>query len=190
MAAIPARMSDNELALFVSFLRNSAKYLEFGVGGTTVLAATHVRDWVIAVDSSKEWIDKVHLSCSGKRLRPEFFHVDIGPVGEWGVPSDPSTRTRWRSYHSDIWNTPKSMTADLFLIDGRFRVACFAQIVLRCEPQAIIGFHDFASRERYYVVREIGREIASTGDMSFFLPLPRSRDRALQVLDRYIQNPS
>ena len=62
-------MSDNELALFVAFLRNSAKYLEFGVGGTTVLAATHVRDWVIAVDSSKEWIDKVHLSCSqGDRI--------------------------------------------------------------------------------------------------------------------------
>jgi hypothetical protein len=76
------------------------------------------------------------------------------------------------------------------LIDGRFRVACFAQTVLRCSPDAVIGIHDFASRKPYHVVREIAREIASTEDISFFLPAPGSRGRAFEMLDKYKEDPS
>ena len=42
-------------------------------------------------------------------------------------------------------------------------------------PNAIIGIHDFASRPKYHCVREIAREIATAGDMSFFRPLPEKK---------------
>jgi hypothetical protein len=182
-------MSRTEIALFESFLRHSDKYVEFGVGGTTVLAADNVKEWMICVDSSKDWIEKVDLECTRKKARPVFLHADIGPVGHWGLPIDPTTQPRWEVYHSEVWRTPRSSSADLYLIDGRFRVACFAQTVLHCLPYSVIGIHDFASRGRYQVVREIAREIASVENISFFLPLPGSRGRALEILDKYKEDP-
>jgi hypothetical protein len=38
------RVSKTEIALFLSFLQHSEKYVEFGVGGTTVLAVDHVKN--------------------------------------------------------------------------------------------------------------------------------------------------
>jgi hypothetical protein len=74
------------------------------------------------------------------------------------------------------------MDADLYFIDGRFRTACFAQIVLHCGPNAIIGFHDFRSRPHYHRVLDIAREIAEAEDLTLFQPMPWMRERAIAIL--------
>lgn len=106
-----------------------------------------------------------------------------------GFPIDPSTKDRWPNYHSAIWNTVDVAEADLYFVDGRFRVACFAQIVLHCSPTAIIGMHDFASRPAYHCVKEIAREIARVGDLSFFLPVT-NKHVAKNMLERFCFDPS
>jgi hypothetical protein len=103
-----------------------------------------------------------------------------------GVPIDASTKSRWPDYHSNIWKIPDSAAADPYFVDGRFRVACFAQIVLHC---AVIGIHDFNSRPNYHCVREIAREIATTGDLSFFRPLPK-KEAAEAILQSFRTEPS
>ena len=50
-----------------------------------------------------------------------------------GYPKDEVTKDRWPSYYTDIWNDPILSYADLYMIDGRFRVACFMKILLHCE---------------------------------------------------------
>jgi hypothetical protein len=182
-------MSAEEAALFLSFVKNSRHYVEFGTGGSTVLASKHVKNSILSVDSSRQWLDQVRDACVARQTKPELSFVDIGPTGDWGVPIDPSTKSRWPDYHSAIWEMPRSATADLYLVDGRFRVACFAQIVLHCRPNAIIGIHDFSSRPNYHCVREIAQEIATAGDMSFFLPLPK-KDDAEAILRSFRTEPS
>jgi hypothetical protein len=169
------RMSAEEEALFLSFVKNSRDYVEFGTGGSTFVASNNVENSILSVDSSQEWLDQVSIACTLSRTKPDLKFIDIGPTKEWGFPSDTSQKTRWPDYHSTIWEIPRSVDADLYLVDGRFRVACFAQIVLHCKPTAIIGIHDFSSRPAYHCVREIAREIATAGDMSFFLPLPKAK---------------
>jgi hypothetical protein len=72
------------------------------------------------------------------------------------------------------------------MVDGRFRVACFMQILLRCDPDALIMVHDFKSRQPYHVVREVAREIAAVEDMSVFLPLGGGfRRRAREILSAH-----
>ena len=183
------RMSAEEAALFLSFVRNSRDYVEFGTGGSTVLASKHVKNSILSVDSSRQWLDQVRDACASSQTKPELTFIDIGPTGDWGFPIDASTKSRWPDYHSAIWKIPRSATADLYLVDGRFRVACFAQIVLHCHPNAIIGFHDFSSRPHYHRVREIAQEIATAGDMSFFLPLPK-KDAAEAILRSFHTEPS
>ncbi len=183
------RMSEEETALFLSFVRNSRQYVEFGTGGSTVLASKHVKHSILSVDSSQTWLDKVSSACHACQTTPELMLVDIGPTGDWGFPTDGSTKSCWPNYHSAIWKHEQSSDADLYLVDGRFRVACFAQTVLHCKLTAIIGFHDFSSRPDYHCVREIAQEIATAGDLSFFLPLPRRRDAADAILQSHYTVP-
>jgi len=189
-ASLKPRMSAKEFALFSAFVKNSARYLEFGMGGSTHVASLHVASWILSTDSSQQWIEKVAQACSDSPIRPELHFADIGPTGDWGMPIDPDTKPRWPSYHEDIWYLPQSAEADLYMVDGRFRVACFAQIILHCSPEAIIGIHDFASRPHYHCVHEIAREIASAEDMSFFQPRPQQRERAAQLLAEFRLNPA
>jgi hypothetical protein len=184
------RMSPNELALFLSFLKKSERYLEFGTGGSTFAASSHVNTWVISVDSCQEWLDKVSSACAENSTKPELIFADIGPTGDWGFPIDPSTKSRWPGYHSSVWGLAKSNDADLYLIDGRFRVACFAQVVLHSSHNAIIGFHDFDSRANYHCVRGIAREVAAAEDMSFFQPLPNTKANAAKMLEEFMFNPA
>src|ERR1700754_566932 len=115
------RMSPEEVALFLSFVRNSRDYVEFGTGGSTVLASKHVKNSILSVDSSQQWLDQVSGACASSQTKPELTFIDIGPTGDWGFPTDASTKSRWPDYHSAIWKTPRSATADLYLVDGRFR---------------------------------------------------------------------
>jgi hypothetical protein len=164
------RMEPDEITLFESLLRSSQFYLEFGSGGSTVLASQLVNEAVVSVDSSQAWLDKVKSECekAGSRIRPTLVLADIGPVGEWGYPADQSWRSAWPEYYSAIWTVPKTEATDLCLVDGRFRVACFMTALMRCSDRALVAVHDFGERSSYAVIKEFADEIARTGSLSVF----------------------
>ena len=186
------RMSEAELTLFASFLRSSDDYLEFGSGGSTCTAARSVRNSVTTVDSSAQWLRDVERACAGEdcRVKPVTVHVDIGPTGAWGRPADPATQVRWPSYYEAVWELPASSDADLYLVDGRFRVACFMRTLLNCRADALIMIHDFASRAQYHVIRQVAREVASAEDFSVFVSIPgQSRADIRRILKAHRINP-
>lgn len=169
--AIPLpRMSDAEFRLFESVLRCAGSYVEFGTGGSTCLAASLVEGPVISVDSSQEWLDQVARACASRPgwTQPRLLHADIGPVGEWGRPTDPATQESWPRYHEAPWSIPGTELADLYMVDGRFRVACALQVLLRCRWDALLVMHDFASRRGYHLIRQFAREVAVAEDLSVF----------------------
>src|SRR5262245_31491438 len=120
-------MAPDEWNTFSGFVRCGERYVEFGAGASTVLAAELVKDWVIAFDSSQAWLDLVASACRERktRLSPVLSCVDIGEIGDWGFPKDETARERWPRYHASMWDDPHLAEADLYLIDGRFRIACF-----------------------------------------------------------------
>jgi hypothetical protein len=128
-----APLSNNEQALFLSFLRCSRRYLEFGSGGGTFAAALAVTEAVISIDSSKDWLQTVEDACKSANVKaqPRLLHVDIGELKDWGYPKNDSRRADWPSYHSLVWELEGSKQADSYLVDGRFRVACFSQIIFK-----------------------------------------------------------
>lgn len=184
------RMSQKELDLFLAFLRNCSNYAEFGTGGSTFVASQLVKSSIVALDSSVEWLDNVQSACEPNRIKPKLIHVDIGPIGDWGVPTDPNTKDLWPNYHEAMFQAGVAENTDLYMVDGRFRVACFAQIVLHCKKDSIIMFHDFASRGHYHCVRQIAREIATSEDLSVFLPMPDKQDIATKLLQAHRLSPA
>jgi hypothetical protein len=187
------RMSYIEAALLESCLRCSEIYVEFGTGGSTVLASQLVKRTIISVDSSKEWQNRVAVACEGKEsiTRPDLILADIGPTREWGYPVGSEDPDSWCIYYTDVWKVRSSRNADLFLIDGRFRVACFLETLRRCMRDSVILFHDFTSRPDYHVVHEVAREVAKAGDLSLFLRRPGTNDTTVGLLlDAYKHNPA
>ncbi len=164
-------MSDLELRLFESLCRTSDNYLEFGSGGSTFVAAGLVQTSVTTIDSSVDWLERADEACRVKqcRLTPNLVHIDIGPTREWGFPTDPASRYRWPAYYEAVWTRPNTYDADLFLVDGRFRVASCLRTLLNCRTDALIMIHDFSSRARYHSIKEVAREIARAEDLSVFI---------------------
>jgi len=166
--------------------------VEFGSGASTVLAAELVKDWVIAFDSSQGWLDRVGDVCRERktRLSPLLHYVDIGELCEWGFPKDEALRDRWPLYHSSMWSDPRLAEADLYLIDGRFRLACFAQTLLHCGDRAFVVFHDYASRPHYHAAATIGQEVARVDDLSIFMrPVGFDRQLARRLIDDHAHDP-
>lgn len=163
-------MRETEFALFESIVRCSTRYVEFGCGGSTAVAAHMAGTSVILVDSSQVWLDKVGEFCASKsfKISPQLILADIGPTQNLGYPVDESCRDRWPDYHSLIWEIFGADQADTFLIDGRFRVACFLQVMLHAPADAIVMVHDFQIRPEYHSVYKFAREIARVDNLSAF----------------------
>lgn len=176
-----------------SFLRCTGNYVEFGAGGSTCFAASLVTNSILAVDSSEEWLAMVRAECLARQYRivPILVHADIGPTQDWGFPADHSAKARWNTYHEAIWSNPQASRADLFLIDGRFRVACFMQAAIRGRPGALIAMHDFAERPEYHVVREVAQEVAACESLSVFMRKPDyDPGRAVAILNERAFDPA
>lgn len=166
-------MTEREVALLDAMLAASRDYLEFGSGGSTCKAYALVKNRVISVDSSSEWLSKVReeVTVIDRHRGPEvhLFHANIGPTKDWGYPSDEANKHLWSSYTQDVWQIEGANQSDLYLVDGRFRVCCFAEIVLRAPNGSLIMMHDFGSRPSYHIIHSFARRIALVEDLSVFV---------------------
>lgn len=178
-------MSPAEATLLEAFLRESRRFLEFGAGGSTCLASRLVSEKVVSVDSSSVWLDRVRANADQQRLHLHF--VDLGPTGDWGRPTSEDHKDRWHLYSTTVWHdVADAVSCDLILVDGRFRVACFAETIARVRPGAIILFHDFADRSDYHVVKALAPIIATTENLSVFVKDQRADvARAVSMAEDY-----
>jgi hypothetical protein len=185
--AMKVHMTPEEQALFAELLSKASSYTEFGAGGSTVLAASLISGPIVSTDSSTEWLERVAAECAGPgyKSKPQLVLADIGPIREWGNPADESCRNRWPLYPLSIWSVKHAANADLFLVDGRFRIACFLEILLRCRADARIAFHDYRDRPGYHIVEKFANVVNSAGTLFVFERSPTfDWAGAISLLDR------
>ena len=161
MTAIGApHMSAAELALFERTLRTSRAYCEFGMGGSSLLAARLGIPAAVMVDSDGKWVSAVRdapeVAAAIASGAFDVLHADIGPVRDWGNPVDHSHVTRWSNYIATAWTAWAARKAmpDLVFVDGRFRVACCCSVVAACAGRATpiprVMIHDFNDERPQY----------------------------------------
>jgi hypothetical protein len=186
-------MSAAEASLFEAFAKRAKSYLEWGAGGSTLVAARLVGGRVTSVESSQAWLDRVDRELGYARMqdRVRLHRVDIGPVGEWGWPAGHAHRYQWPGYYGEPYRAGAAKTdAGLVLVDGRFRVACFARFMVNAPPTSVVLVHDYANRPEYHVIGRISREIAAAENLSAFQLDPSvPRGRYLEVLREYGYDP-
>ena len=156
-APLRPEMTDAEIGVLRECFSKASSLVEFGSGGSTLLAVCSSslrRIW--SVESDPAWIAKLRgqpeVAQAERDGRLNFVHTDIGLTGDHGAPVGDASRSRWPSYHEAVWNDAATAGTDLVLVDGRFRVACAMAALARCQPHTILLFHDFWNRTPYHPV--------------------------------------
>jgi hypothetical protein len=157
-------------------LAAAKSYLEFGSGGSTMLAG-RIGLPTITVENDR-WFAKA----VARRLPPSadirLLVVNTGIISEWGRPTFATKRPwrlrRWRRYLDlpfELIEREKSPFPDLVLIDGRWRRACALKTAFeasRVGARVTICFDDYAPRPFYHGVEELlGRPVVH-GRMAIF----------------------
>ena len=156
--------------------------LEYGSGGSTVLAAGQPGKFVMSVECDFDWALAMrrHLDAMDGGRGPAspvvLHHVDIGATGDWGRPLDSSDWQKFHLYPTRVWDEPFFRAPDLMLIDGRFRPACFVTACLRTTRPLRVLFDDYRDRPQYHGVERLARPARMVGRMAEFEIAPRVYD--------------
>ncbi|MFN3578584.1 MAG: hypothetical protein ACK4TJ_16605, partial [Tabrizicola sp.] len=121
---------DAEARFLARAYAGAGTILEYGSGGSTVLAA-ELGARVFAVESDRDWAVRLASHVAGVSDRVQVHWADIGPTGAWGVPLKPREHHKFHRYALSVWDRPDFVQPDLVLIDGRFRCACLVAVMLR-----------------------------------------------------------
>jgi len=137
-------------------LKNISTYLEYGAGGSTVLAAKSGVQNIISIESDLYFLEKVVKKIDSLKLNInlKILHGDVGLTKELGYPV---TDSEWKNFHNyslGPWLFCKNtqLNPGLVLIDGRFRVSSFLATLLFARVGCRILFDDYFDRLCYHSV--------------------------------------
>ncbi len=180
-------MSGAERECYEALLDGTQSIVEFGSGGSTLLALDSGATRIVSVDSDRGWLaglrDETRTVEAEDVGRLTLVHAHIGPVGQYGAPTDQSQRARWPDYALAPWEF--CAQPDLVLVDGRFRVACIAQAVLHCRGNGLIAVHDFWNRPAYHGALRVLEWVSSTETFGIFKPRRWSGHAARTLFQAY-----
>lgn len=181
-------MQPEGTARLEQLLKTSSIYLEYGAGGSTVMAADLGVSEIHSVESHGEFLAAVQSRVKSRRpsARLVAHLIDVGPTKEWGRPAEPAAAPQWPQYCVTPWRwfLAHSTSPDLVLIDGRFRVACFLASLLCARAGTVLLFDDYAGRKKYHVVERFAPIRKQLGRMAEFV-VPEALDHrslALQLV--------
>ncbi|WP_343502572.1 hypothetical protein [Alloyangia pacifica] len=171
-------LPEAEAALLRAEYARAEVILEYGSGGSTVLAAEMPGKTVFTVESDKDWAQRMRRwfaetpPAAGTEV--DVIWSDIGPTKEWGHPVD---EIEWRSfpeYPLKVWELPEFRQPDVVLVDGRFREGCALAAAFLTEKPLVLLFDDYAPRAHYHNVEHwLGRP-QMTGRMARFEIVPQA----------------
>ncbi len=180
-------MSADEAQCYGALLARSRTVIEYGSGGSTLMALEHgcVRK-LVSVESDPAWVAQLEsvpvVADAVDRDIANLIYVNIGKVGSWGKPTGREMIDQWFRYPAAPWQDLPD--PDLVLVDGRFRVACVMETVLRASPRTLIAVHDFWDRPKYHVVLPFLDWQQSCGTLGVFRVKPGGdRTSAVRLLE-------
>jgi hypothetical protein len=163
-------MPPDESAALIAAYKRAAVILEYGTGGSTVVAASRAACRVFSVESSADWLAKMQtwFEASPPKAKLHLHHADIGRTKEWGFPVDAKTLNRWAAYPVSVWDRDDFKHPDLVLIDGRFRLACALTVLFRITKATTVLIDDYIDRPGYKRIETLVGSPEMIGRMAKF----------------------
>ena len=166
--------------------------LEYGSGGSTVMASEMPGKTIYSVESSRVWTKMMRAWFEQEQpvSMPKMQHVNIGATGKWGTPKDSSAFQRYHLYPLSIWDAEGFKHPDVILVDGRFRVACALSAMLKCTKKTTLLFDDYEGRRGYHVLEEFLDKEEVVGNMARFTVKKKAppRDQMTRLIGMFAQH--
>jgi hypothetical protein len=135
-------------------LKGTKLYLEFGSGGSTLLA-NRLGVRTVSVESDRFYAASVRHALANPELI-EILTPAVGITREWGFPVF-FKRRKGRRYVTAPFHRFDSQFPDLIMVDGRYRVACAlesARQASRAGAESRLLLDDYAQRPEYRVLEQ------------------------------------
>jgi len=191
MEAPELTLPEVEAAALRAAYADARVILEYGSGGSTVLAAALPGKTVFSVESDVDWLDDMQawFDAHPPVAKLVLHHAEIGPTKQWGAPRDESKFRSWPGYSLSVWDRDDFQHPDLVLIDGRFRAACFLTTLFRITRPVTVLWDDYAEREPYHRIEEFATPTAMIGRMARFdlVPTPIPAEKLGFILTTYLR---
>lgn len=171
-------LPDAEAAHLRAVYARAGVILEYGSGGSTVVAAEMQGKRVFSVESDQAWAE---MMCGWFTQNPpaadtevDVIWSDIGPTKDWGFPRGSRGWKAYAQYPLKVWDMAGFVQPDVVLVDGRFRTGCAMAAALRTARPVTLLFDDYAPRKHYHRIEDfIGAPRQMIGRMAEFEVMPQ-----------------
>ena len=178
-------MPEAEAAALREAYRLAGAILEYGSGGSTVVASELPGKTIVTVESDPDWaaMMRAWFAENPGQSAVEVIHADIGPTKAWGHPAGTEDWRKFPAYPLEVWE--RGVAPDVVLVDGRFRVGCALATAFRTAKPVTVLFDDYFGRAAYHRVEEFLGSPERVGRMALFevSPMPVPQDRLLRVIE-------
>ena len=190
---IPDRpwLDEDSSAIFLQMLEDCNYYLEYGSGGSTVMAAK-LKKGFVSVDTDRFFIKALRKRTGELDPNQNLLWGNIGLTKEFGFPvfQTPNNRRQrmWKAYIELPWLcVNKDNLPDLVMIDGRFRVAAALTsfVYLMNSPNSRIVVDDYVTRPYYHVIEKYSQRVCIAGRMAIFEPPSQCSGDIYDAIKRY-----
>lgn len=168
-------MPEAESAAVLAAYQSAEVILEYGTGGSTVLAADLPGRRVFSVESSADWLAMMQdwFSAQPPKAQLVLHHANIGPTRKWGYPASTDRVDRWSLYPISVWDRPDFRHPDVVLIDGRFRLACALTVLFRITRDVTVLIDDYLDRPAYNQIETLVGRPEMNGRLARFTFTPQ-----------------
>lgn len=146
---MPPWMHDDEIAILHCTIKTGMRVLEWGAGGSTLLAAQCVgkHGRVESIEYEQDHASLV-IEAVKEAEMDAWTNIHVIPP-HFGKGKIASARPRqFQSYVRKALELGEEAPFDICLIDGRDRIACVLTAAKVMRPGAYLFFHDFAAADR------------------------------------------
>ncbi len=163
--------------------------LEYGSGGSTVMAAEMPGKAVFSVESDRDWAEMMRgwfeQVPPADTTQVDVIWSDIGPTKAWGYPATNREWQRYARYPLEVWDLPEFRQPDVVLVDGRFRTGCAMATAFRTQKPVKVLVDDYARRKHYHRIEEFLGQPSLVGRMAEFdvAPMRVPGDRLLPIIE-------
>ncbi len=172
----PLIMPEAETAFLRAGYEQGRSILEYGSGGSTVMAAEMPGKGIFTVESDKSWLQGMQkwFDANPTPSKPILHHGNIGPTAEWGYPEGETHWKQYNRYALSVWDRADFNHPDVVLIDGRFRAACFLTVLFRIKRGVTVYFDDYVDRPVYHSIERYAEPVETVGRMARFELVPKA----------------
>jgi hypothetical protein len=186
-------LPEKEASILRAAYADAKVILEYGSGGSTVLAGSMIGKQVYSVENDKDWVQMMRAwfrqNPPAEGTVVDIIWADTGETKTWGYPVDTTEYLRYPQYPLKVWELEEFRQPDVVLVDGRFRTGCVLATALRTSRPVRVFVDDYQNRETYRAVEAFVGAPRMHGRMAEFTvqPLALNPERLLDIINMMIR---